>query len=140
MTIAYLQFVDVKENRAKAFGEWLRQKRKERHLTMEELGRKVGLSKQYLSVLERAEPHALTGKPVTPGIDNVDRIAAALEVDSGEARRMAGYASDDEDEGLYSGLNKLSPEQQRLAKRHIKALIDSMVEVADPDFNYIDDD
>lgn len=93
MTKFLLQFLDV-ESRQKDFGAWLRQKRKESFLSMEALGRKVGMSKQYISVLERAANHALTGKPVTPDREKVVALAKALRADPDEALKLAGYASE----------------------------------------------
>jgi transcriptional regulator with XRE-family HTH domain len=94
MTQISLQFLDVSEQ-SNVFGKWLRQKRKEKFLSMEELGKRAGMAKQYISVLERGEPHALTGKPVTPTVEKVEALAKALDADINEARAAAGYASGD---------------------------------------------
>ena len=83
-----LQFVVMSD-----FGEWLKGKRLDQRLTLETMAHKTGLSKQYISVLERGQPHALTGKPITPKLETVDKIARALGVPSGEARHAAGYAA-----------------------------------------------
>lgn len=91
MTLIRLQFLDV-SNSEKLFGAWLRQNRKLKGLSMEELGQKVGVSKQYISVLERADDHPLTGKPVTPKKELVVTFAQALKVDENEALKLAGYA------------------------------------------------
>lgn len=91
MTNYNLQLLDM-ENPSKLFGDWLRVYRKQKYLTMEALAEKVGVSKQYISVLERAEPHALTGKPVTPTVEIVDAFAKALDRTQDEARELAGYA------------------------------------------------
>jgi transcriptional regulator with XRE-family HTH domain len=93
MTKTLLQFVDVNTS-AKDFGEWLRLKRKQAMLSMEALGKKVGVSKQYISVLERAENHALTGKPVTPDREKVEALAKAVGGDVGEALNLAGFSSE----------------------------------------------
>lgn len=42
---------------------------------MEALGEKAGVSKQYISVLEKGEPHQLTNKPVTPSREIIEAIA-----------------------------------------------------------------
>jgi transcriptional regulator with XRE-family HTH domain len=75
-----------------AFGQWLRANRVDRRFTVEGLARKAGISKQYLSVLERAPKHPLTGKAVQPSVEIVDRIAKALNIPIDEARIAAGYA------------------------------------------------
>lgn len=59
---------------------------------MEELAGKVGMSKQYISVLERGAPHALTGKAVTPSVEKIEAIAKALGADLDEGLAAAGYA------------------------------------------------
>lgn len=91
MTNFHLQFLDV-EKQSRTFGDWLRENRKIKYLTMQALADKVGMSKQYISVLERAEPHPLTDKPVTPTVEKVELLAKALEVDIDEAREAAGYS------------------------------------------------
>lgn len=77
---------------SKRFGDWLRAERKEKRLTIDGLAKKVGVSKQYISALERAQNHALTGKPITPKVEIVDRIAKSLDVSLDDARLAAGYA------------------------------------------------
>ena len=95
-----LQFLDVNKN----FAEWLKEARKEARLTMEKLGELVGKSKQYISVLERGEPHPLTNKPVTPNKDLVIALAKALNTNESEALNAAGYAS----------TTQLQPQQQQI--------------------------
>jgi transcriptional regulator with XRE-family HTH domain len=92
-TILYLQFADMSVTTATSFGKWLHDKRLDARLSLESLAGKAKVSKQYLSVLERAAPHALTGKPVTPKPELVERLAKALDADIDEARTAAGYAS-----------------------------------------------
>jgi transcriptional regulator with XRE-family HTH domain len=88
MTKIRLKFVDVN----KTFAEWLKQARKKSYLSMEALGAKVGVSKQYISVLEKGEPHPLTNKPVTPKRELVEDIAKATGADLNEGLKSAGYA------------------------------------------------
>lgn len=76
------------------FGKWLQENRKDAQLSMQDLADKVGLSKQYISILERGEPHTLTGKPVTPQKKFVDALAKALNRPINEARYAAGYAGE----------------------------------------------
>jgi len=94
MTNLHLQFLDVETIKNK-FGEWLRTHRKKNYLTMDALGEKVGVSKQYISVLERGEDHPLTGKPVTPSVKIIELLAKVLNTDVNEALNLAGYASTD---------------------------------------------
>lgn len=130
---------DVPEFNAIRFGAWLRGKREDIRFSVTELAEMAGMSKQYLSRLERAEEQLLTNKPTQPALDKVENLAKALGVNVNDAREMAGYERTDESNGLYKGMDKLSPDQQRLAKRQIKAIIDSLAE-QDHDFDYIDDE
>jgi transcriptional regulator with XRE-family HTH domain len=91
-TAKCLQSSDAMENQQLVFGQWLRAHRTNKRMTVESLARKAGISKQYLSVLERAPKHPLTGKAVQPKVEIVDRIAKALGVSVDEARIAAGYA------------------------------------------------
>jgi transcriptional regulator with XRE-family HTH domain len=118
MTMMILQSRDVPNSQARTFGRWLSQNRKERRFTMEQLAKRAGVSKQYLSVLERAQPHELTGKAVTPKLATVDRIAKALGVDRGEARRAAGYAG--EPEGKPQTLQDVISRLEKLGVQHIE--------------------
>lgn len=82
---------DVGNFDGSAFGLWLRKKRESERLSVSELARKSGVSKQYISALEQANPHILTNKQVQPGLDKVEQIAVALGADLNEARLIAGY-------------------------------------------------
>lgn len=79
-------------NVAEAFGDWLREKREEARLRQSDLAESAGISKSYISTLERGGEHPLTGKEVRPAIDIVERLAIALRVPIDEARQRAGYA------------------------------------------------
>lgn len=57
----------------KFIGERIRKVRKEKGITMEEVGNRADIAQSYLSNIER-------GKVKSPGIDVVKRIAEALEV------------------------------------------------------------
>lgn len=91
MTNLRLQFLDVAKTENK-FGEWLKERRTEKGWSMQTLGDKAGVSKQYVGFLEKGEPHVLTNKIVTPAIEVIDALAEALSADINEARLAAGYA------------------------------------------------
>jgi|SRR5690606_4835298 len=120
------------------FGDWLRLHRKRKYLTIEDLAKKVGRSKQYISVLEREEPHALTGKPVKPSEDVVEALAAALGTDLDEARLAAGYAPLKEVPAIFHEFEDLSEADQLLVKQMITSLAGK--ENRHFDMAYIDDD
>lgn len=81
---------------AVAFAAWMSAMRDQRGLTLEQLEDRTGIKKQHLSVLERATPHSLTGKPVVPKRGTVEKIAAGLAAPLNEAMSAAGYARSDE--------------------------------------------
>lgn len=90
MTKIRLKFFDVELT----FKEWLKNARKKAYLSQESLGKKVGVSKQYISVLEKGEPHPLTNKPVTPKREIVEALARITGADLNQGLKLAGYASD----------------------------------------------
>jgi len=134
---------DVSEFSGEFFGNWLQRTRKRRGISSADLARRIGVSRSYISALERGQVQLLTGRPSQPALEKVENIANALAVDVDEARMMAGYdpapeAIPFDSDGLYRGLEKLTPEKRRLAEKQIKAIIDSLAD-ADHDFDYIDD-
>lgn len=121
------------------FGQWLRNKRKDASLTQGQLARKSGISTSYVSTLERGQRHTVTNADPLPKPDIVEAIAKALTVPVDEARLAAGYAAseDNDPHGLASGLNRLSPERQAIAKKQIAAILDALAE-EEQDTDYID--
>lgn len=75
------------------FGEWLKTKRAELHLSGGDLERRSGVSRQYISNLERNAVQEKSRKPIQPSLEYVDRLAKALGADINEARNAAGYAA-----------------------------------------------
>ncbi len=75
------------------FGDWLKRQRKKRGLSQSDLWRETGISKQYISGLEKNARQLRSGKLIRPGEDKVDKFAHTLGVPVAEARRVAGYAS-----------------------------------------------
>lgn len=135
--------LDVSDFTANFFGEWLRKQRNKRAMSAAELGRLSGVSKSYISALERSQVQLLTGRPSQPALHIVEAIAKALEVDIDEARMIAGYGPVSEQEtppeGLFKGYERLSPEMKKVARRQIESIIESLAEVDDFDYDYIDD-
>lgn len=77
------------------FGDWLRRKRADVGLSQTELAERAGVSKQYISNLERNLRQPVSNEIVRPSMDVVDRLARALGVPLREARLAAGYAPPD---------------------------------------------
>ena len=74
---------------AKTFGEWLRKRRQEARLSQDELAARAGISKSYISTLERHAPHPKTGAPPQPTFETVDALAQALGIPIPVARDAA---------------------------------------------------
>lgn len=71
------------------FGQWLKQKRKEKGLTQDELAKQVGVSLPYISKLERDQRHTESNARPQPKVGVVDKIAKSLGVPVQEARNKA---------------------------------------------------
>jgi len=76
------------------FGDWLRAKRLEKGLSGPELERRSGVSRQYISNLERNLRSSFTNELIQPSVEKVDALAKGLGVSSTEARFAAGWAAD----------------------------------------------
>lgn len=67
--------------------------REHANVSQAELARRMGVSRNYISNLERDfSPTAKGGKP-QPSVETCDKIARALGVDIAEVRLAAGYAA-----------------------------------------------
>ena len=109
------------------FGAWIKQKREEGRLSQGGAAGRAGIDRQQWYRIESG----LSGTKR----DTVIAMANALTVSVSEALQMAGFAAETEDneEGLFSGLNELSPEKQKLAKKMIRSVIDSLAEKEEHD-------
>ena len=77
----------------KSFGEWLISERKKKTWSQDDLADRAGVSKNYISRLERNLPDPRTGAQPQPSRKVVEAIAAALGWSPEEPLRMAGYAA-----------------------------------------------
>jgi len=80
-----------RDSMQETFGEWLVRTRKKQGLTQLQLASRVGVTKQYISNLERDAPHGISGARPTPSAKVVKKIATGLDVPESEALRAAGY-------------------------------------------------
>lgn len=86
-------YMDATETyREGGFAGWLKTARKKAGYTQQGLADASGLSKSYISQLEGGKDHPLTGKPVEPSREVVEKIADGLNCDIDEALGAAGYA------------------------------------------------
>lgn len=122
-----------------AFSLWLTEKMTARGWNQATLAERSKLSRQYISSLINSTPHTITGKPIKPTEEAVDKLAKALGVPLTEARLIAGYAPTDtsefqdqiEDEDIaylasdYKELKKLTPEEEQAEIRTVIKMVRS---------------
>lgn len=102
------------------FGKWLEDQRKRARLTQEELGRRVGCTRAYISSLERGVTESKSGRPIQPSKEIVDAIARGLGVPQSLARQYADYYSpvaegDEMETQLLAYFRSLSPDRKHIA-------------------------
>ena len=61
-------------------GEIIKKYREEHHMSMDAFAEKSGMSKAYISLLEKNK-HPKTGKPIAPSIQSIKQAADAMGVD-----------------------------------------------------------
>lgn len=113
------------------FGQWFQSERERCHKTQEDISRETGLHIKTVSRIENGEPTKRS---------TVIKLALSINADEKLALNKAGFdVPSNENNGWYKGLDKLSPEDQKRAKRQIRAIIDSYIddEEKDEDFDYI---
>lgn len=122
------------------YGDRLRHTRKAKNLTQEELAEKISahghqVTGAYISMIERGYDRKLDGEPSRPKRKFVELAAELLEDDVDEALIDADYAPNSRnfEEGLYAGWKRLPKDRQELARRQIKAIIDSLADDSDTD-------
>lgn len=131
------------------YGARLRKTRQDKELTQEQLASAISsrghrTTAQYVSMIEREYDKRLDGTPSRPDKKFVIIAAEILNDDVDEALMDADWAPQsrsrlqDDDAGLYSGLDRLPPRTKELAKRQIRAIIDSLSAQDDHDTDYID--
>ena len=117
--------MDTSESLKRSFGRWLKEKREETHFSQGGAAQRAGIDRQQWYRIE----NGLSGTKR----DTVIAIARALSLPADEALARSGFASTqaETEEGLFSGIDKLTPERQKLAKKQIRAIIDSLVDSED---------
>jgi len=85
------------DSKQKTFGEWLREKREGAGLSLQDVADRAGVSKQYLSTIERSLPRTAKGRPPRLTEERVDAIAEAVGAPISEARRYARLREPDSD-------------------------------------------
>lgn len=123
----------VTDFNAERFAAWLTEHyRLSRFKNYRDLAQAAGSNPATISRLMNAAPQSATDRPSRPRADLVERLANAFGQDARVALHLAGYASQSDDEivadGVFSGYYDLTPEQQRLARKQIAAIIRSFTE------------
>ena len=73
-----------------SIGEMIKKYRQEHGISMDEFASRCGLSKAYISLIERGK-NTRSDKPIVPSIDTVKAIADVLGVDLNVLLRSMGY-------------------------------------------------
>ena len=104
-------------------GEIIKQYRTEHSLSMDAFASMSGLSKSYISILEKNQ-HPKTGKPVIPSIKVIRQAALGLHMDFNDLFRQIDGDVDVSDVDLPSApaatdsLLPLSPEESAIIRRY----------------------
>jgi len=118
------------------FGSWIKSIREAARLSQAGAANRAGIDRQQWYRIE----NGLSGSKR----ETVIAMAKAVSVNIDEALTRAGFAAIDEPEhdpeGLYHGLDKLSPEMRKLAIKQVRGIMDALAEEEDPDTDYIDDE
>lgn len=117
-----------------SFGHWLRAARAEGQITQQALADRAGLSRSYLSDLER-------GRGVRPTLPTLDRLAAALGTSSLEALWAAGLLDQpsrgpqrQEEDRLLARWRGLSEPGQAAVERFIRFVYEEEQRWVQPSF------
>lgn len=87
-------------------GEIVHAYREKHHMTMKAFGERAGVSKGYVSILEKGVNPA-TGQPVKLRVETFDQIAAALGLTSGELKAQLLQAPPAPMEAPYDPISDL---------------------------------
>jgi transcriptional regulator with XRE-family HTH domain len=117
------------------FDRWLKEAREKRGWSGPELAERAHTTKQTVSQIERQQPHPVSGAPYRPSMAMVDKLARALGLSIGEARRAAGFAAPlsevsadelekDELTSLYFRRKRLQTSKRKAEFQRILAMVD----------------
>ena len=93
-------------------GEMIKRYRKENDLSMDAFAKRSGISKAYISLLEKNK-HPKTGKPIAPSIQSIKQAADGMNMDFNSLfRELDGNVSLSEEKSLIS--RTLRPDESNL--------------------------
>ncbi len=115
-----------------SLSEFLKNYRQEHALSMDDFARLCGLSKPYISMLEK-DRNTKNGKAITPSIRTYEKIARAVGISVDSLMRMLSgdemvsltdpepepIALTAEEEGLVTKYRRLSPEGKQTVNQYV---------------------
>ncbi len=115
-----------------SLSEFLKNYRQEHALSMDDFARLCGLSKPYISMLEK-DRNTKNGKAITPSIRTYEKIARAVGISVDSLMRMLNgdemvsladpepepIALTAEEEGLVTKYRRLSPEGKQTVNQYV---------------------
>lgn len=115
--------------------KFIRQKRKELGLSLREFAEMCEISHSYLDNLEKGRD-ARSGKPISPTIETMQKLASGLKISLIEILRIAGFIDSSLDQNNSVAINddelvsfireispKLSPEEREDLKEVIRLFV-----------------
>ncbi len=113
--------------RPKGFAEWLFRRREAAGFTQDELAKRSGCKKAYISKLEKTSPYPTGQKPPAPTLEFLAKLARALGANITEPLMALGYIKEDRHAEphivrLLHYYRELSDREQRIAEEIIKTL------------------
>lgn len=116
-------------------GKFIRQKRKELGLSLREFAEMCEISHSYLDNLEKGWD-ARSGKPISPTIETLQKLASGLKISLIEILRIGGFIDSSLDQNNSVAINddelvsfireispKLSPEEREDLKEVIRLFV-----------------
>lgn len=98
-------------------GDLIREYREQHGMSMEEFARLSGLSKGYISMLEKNK-NPRNGKPIVPSIATYDGVAIAMHVSAAELMEKVGEKNDE--------LPDLNARDERQIERDLEDMMHSV--------------
>lgn len=97
------------------FGEWLRQRRVFLKLTQDQLAERAGVSKPYISRLERGSKHTESNAAPAPRPDTIRGLARALQLSEKEVWNALGSLPYNTNRSTNTPLEQSSPREDLAA-------------------------
>lgn len=100
-------------------GEIIKKYRKEHDMSMDNFAKKSGMSKSYISLLEKNK-HPKTGEPIAPSVQTIKQAASAMGMDFNELFNLldcdVSVGTNDKNKEKTDEDYYLNPETRRIAQ------------------------